>query len=215
MAEWLKSLPKPCALFAIHDIRARQVLSAAAAAAVSVPFELAVLGVDDDRVICTTSDPALSSIPTFDRSLGYAAGRLLAKLLDGCSAKRIILTSHTQVTTRFSTDTDAIADPVVARLLRHIRENLAGDLGADALSKFTYRPKHSLQLLFSKVVGTPMAEVVRRMRLSSAAQLLATTDMPVVEIAESCGFANTSHLCLRFREIYGETPYAYRRSNRV
>jgi len=210
-ADSLRGLPKPCAVFAAHDILARRVLAAAERFGIAVPDELAVLGVDNDEVMCTTSAPALSSIPTFDRSLGYAAGRALNELLCNRSHGRIIRTRHAKVVTRASTQKDAIDDPFVARTLDWIRSHLAENLSAESLAQRIGYSKHALQMRVERALGTTLGAVVRHIRLDTAESLLAETDMPVSEIAERCGYSSTSHLAMHVREAHGITPLAYRR----
>ena len=97
----------------MHDLRARKVLAATEQAQVAVPSELAVLGVDDDAVLCTISSPTLSSIPTFDRSLGYAAGRALNEILLKRARGRVIHTSLEFLTISAIILVVFLSDPVV------------------------------------------------------------------------------------------------------
>lgn len=211
LPDWIKSLPKPCALFAVHDLRARKVLAATEQAQVAVPSELAVLGVDDDAVLCTTSSPTLSSIPTFDRSLGYAAGRALNEIILGRAHGRVIRTRHTQVVTRHSTDTEAISDIFVAKALNWARRHLGDKLTAETLARHAGCSKHYLQNRTEQTLGTSLGAAVRRLRLSAAAELLTTTDQPVADIASRCGFPCVSHFAVLMRAAYGQTPLAYRK----
>ena len=64
VASWLKGLPKPIGLMACNDIRGQQVLNACRAIGVAVPDEVAVIGVDNDEVLCDLSDPPLTSVVT-------------------------------------------------------------------------------------------------------------------------------------------------------
>lgn len=211
LGKWLRKLPRPCALFAARDLRARQVLDAAEIENIAVPQDLAVLGVDDDEMMCTTAFPALSSIPTFDRSLGYSAAHLLSQMLSGKSTGGTISTRPAQVVTRTSTDADSIGDPFVARALEWIRHHLDGDLDAGAIARGIGYSKRALQYRTERSLGISLGESVKRMRLSAAKELLAGTTLPVSEVAERCGFSGTSHLSLRIRESTGMTPLIYRR----
>ena len=210
---WLKGLPRPCALLAVHDLRAREVLTAAEIANISVPSELAVLGVDNDEILCTTSSPTLSSVPTFDRSLGYAAGRALNELLLGRARGRVIRTRHTKVVTRHSTDSEVISDVFVAKALGWARNHLGEKLTADRLAISAHCSKPYLQERTELVLGITLAAAIRRLRLTTAAELLTTTDLPVSEISQRCGFACISHFAVLLKESYGLTPLAYRKRN--
>lgn len=211
----LAALPKPTALFASHDFRARQALDAATAAGVSVPRDLAVLGVDDDAAICTTVSPALSSIPTDDIRLGYAAGRVLNGLMrDPSAGGRTIRFAAHRVVARLSTDAEALSDRFVAEALRHARNHLADRLDATTLARRVGYSRHMLQLRAERALGHSLGEEIRRMRLAAAKDLVSDTDMPIADIAESCGFTSISHLAMRFRENLGLTPLAWRRRQR-
>lgn len=211
----LISLPKPCALFASHDFRARQALDAAATAGIAVPGDLAVLGVDDDTAICTTVSPALSSLPSNDFRLGYAAGRILNELLrKSAEGGRTIRFAAHRVVARLSTDIDALSDRFVANALRYARGHLAASLDAATLARRIGYSKHMLQIRAERALGHTLGEEIRRMRLTAAKELVEETDLPIADIAESCGFTSVSHLALRFRENLGATPLAWRRRAR-
>lgn len=213
LPDWLRTLPRPCALFAVHDLRARKVLAAADQAQVAVPRELAVLGVDDDAVLCTTSTPTLSSIPTFDASLGYAAGRALNEILLKRARGRVIRTRHTQVVTRHSTDDEAISDIFVSKALGWARNHLNEKLTADRLAAYVRCSKPYLQERTELALGVTLAAAIRRLRLTTATELLTTTDLPVSEISRRCGFACISHFAVLMKDVYGLTPLAYRKRN--
>ena len=210
---WLKSLPKPCAVFAARDLRAREVIDAAEEFGIAVPQEIAVLGVDNDEILCTTARPRISSIPSFDRSLGYAAGRVLNALMTGRSKGGEIRTRHANVVSRQSTETDVIDDPFVKKAITYIRLHLDDDLSARRIADSIGYSASALKEHFAHTLGTTVSETVRRLRLAGARELLTGTSLPIEEIALRCGFSCTSHLCLRMREAEGITPLVYRRQH--
>ena len=71
--------------------------------------------------------------------------------------------------------------------------------------------KHMLQIRARRALGRTLGEEIRQMRLSAARDMVSETDIPVADIAESCGFTSVSHLALRFREAFGATPLSLRR----
>ena len=208
----LRTLKRPCALFAVHDFRARQALDAAEDIGISVPSDLAILGVDDDTILCETASPAISSLATGDMRLGYAAGRILSQLISR-SAKggRVIRFASHHVVTRRSTDADAIPDLLVSDALRYARSHLNGKLDATRLARQFNYSGHMLQLRAEKALGHSLGIEIRQMRLSAAEDLVSETDLPIADIAEQCGFTSVSHLSLRFKEAYGKTPLVWRK----
>lgn len=211
LAARLAALEKPCALFASHDFRAREAIDAASTAGIAVPRDLAVLGVDNDIAICTTVSPAISSLPTNDERLGYAAGRVLNELLRNGGGGRTIRFAAQRVVTRVSTDADALEDRFVADAIRYARAHLADRLDAATLARRIGYSKRMLQLRAERALGHTLGEEIRQMRLAAAKELVAETSLPIADIAQECGFTSTSHLALRFRESLGMTPLDWRR----
>ena len=64
---------------------------------------------------------------------------------------------------------------------------------------------------FRRAHGETMGETLRRVRAKRAASLLASTPMPLAEVAWTAGFADQSHFCRVFLSQSGMTPLAYRR----
>ena len=81
LAKWLRQLPKPVGVFACYDARAQQVLEACQLARLQVPDEVAVLGVDNDEVLCELCSPPLSSVLPNARRIGFEAAELLARMM--------------------------------------------------------------------------------------------------------------------------------------
>lgn len=211
LTHWLATLPHPTALFVAHDVRARQVLTAANAVQLNVPQDIAVVSVDNDELLCETATPPLSSIPTSDISLGYACGRALEELIKRRASGRTIFTRHTRVICRASSDITALRDPFVAKALSWARNHLSDDITTDDIAVGIGYSKRLLQARTQKALGTSLGREIRKMRLSAAAELLSNTDMPIYAIADACGFSNVSHLSMRFAKVHGMTPLAYRR----
>ena len=212
ICSFLRCLTKPTAVFCAHDIMARKVLSAANDLNIAVPQELAILGVDNDEVFCTTVSPALSSIPTRDHELGYDAGRILEELLTGRSqGGRIIRFRNTRIISRRSTDADVLSDPFVARALTYARHHLADKLDLPTIARHVGYSSRMLQIRAERTLGHPIPEEIRHIRLAAALELIRETDEPIALIAAECGFTSTSHMSQRVKEATGLTPLVLRR----
>jgi LacI family transcriptional regulator len=121
---WLRSLPKPVGIMACNDVRGRQVLEASTVGKMPVPDEVAVVGVDDDQLLCELSNPSLSSVVLNAEHGGYRAAELLDKLMSRRkTAPQRIEVDPLWVVTRQSTDVVAVEDQEVATALRFIRQN--------------------------------------------------------------------------------------------
>ena len=213
LIRWISDLPRGTAIFAAHDLRARQILLAADEAGLNVPNDFALLGVDNDAVICETASPALSSIPTDNRGDGVLAARLLEDMIVRGARGTIVTTRHTSVITRASTDIDAVTDPFVAQALDWARRHLAAKLDAETLAEKIHYSSQLLRIRAKNALGTTLAEEIRRIRLKTAVDLIVNSEKPIAEIAEACGFTGASHLGLRIREAYGKTPLELRRQS--
>lgn len=211
LVRWLKSLPKPCGLYAVHDLRARHVLLAAREAGIGVPDELSVLGTDNDEIICETASPDLSSIDSEDERLGRDMAKALDELLADRRRGGETVTRHRHVVERVSTEANAIADPFVAQAIRFVRAHLSEHpCTSDIARHIGYSPR-LLQFRAKRCLGTTLGDEIRKIRLTAALDLLASSGKSISTIADECGYAGVSHLCMTVKKETGLTPLAYRR----
>src|SRR5436853_591471 len=108
MARWLRPQKKPVELLAGDDTRAREVLDACRLAGLHVPEEIAVLGVNDDELICEMANPPLSCIVHYARRIGFEAAAMLDRLMQGKKVVADLVIDPLGVKTRQSTDLLAI-----------------------------------------------------------------------------------------------------------
>src|SRR5205807_1950764 len=126
LADWLRRGPEPLGVLACDDAQALRVLGAAQIAGLDVPGELAVVGVGNDRVLCTLADPPLTSIDLNTEQIGYEAAALLDRLLQRRRLPRRPLRAELPprgLVVRRSSDVLALADPEVTAAVRFIHEN--------------------------------------------------------------------------------------------
>lgn len=74
---------------------------------------------------------------------------------------------------------------------------------------FHYHPNY-ISALIKQYTGSPLHQYIKNIRISKAADLLASTDLAICEVALSCGFYDTSHLIRCFKDATGITPQQYR-----
>lgn len=67
------------------------------------------------------------------------------------------------------------------------------------------------QRSFSNLLHSSPMQYVARRRVSAAAELLISTDLPILEIGLRCGLENPSYFTKQFKEITGMTPSEYRK----
>jgi LacI family transcriptional regulator len=179
-----------------------------------VPDEVAVLGVDNDEVICESSEPPLSSISCNMELVGYAAAELLDRLMIENSNDRcdVILTPPGAVVKRASTDTLAIDDPKAAAAVQFVRDNLCKQIGVAELSRSIDASRRWVEQAFQRWLGCTPHEYITRMRVERAQMLLSSqVSLPMTEVARRCGFPNAKRLRAIFHQYTGMTPTEFRR----
>ena len=179
------------------------------------PKQVAVLGVDNDPLLCELADPPLSSIICNTRRTGFEAASLLDRMMSG---ERIgatpILVQPQGIRTRQSTDILAINDPEIASALRYIRENaLLGINVSDVLRQIPLS-RRVLENRFRKELGRTPHEEITRLKLERVKELLVATDFSLADIAQRTGFEHIEYLSVFFRKSTGMPPGQYRQSMR-
>jgi LacI family transcriptional regulator len=210
--EWLRSLRKPCGVFALCDEWARSLARYARAAHLRVPEDLALIGVDNDIFECEIEAPMLSSVAVPWHSFGEAAARLVQLGLRGQpAAVQSVLIPPLDVVVRRSSDTLAIADPLVLAAVRWIHDNYAARVTVPAIASAIRTTRQRLERRFRQKLGRTVLEEIRRTRVEAARRLLSTTQLPLIDIARRSGFTTAALLSVAFGREVGVSPGAYRR----
>ncbi len=211
LATWLHGLPKPAAIMACNDLRAHQVISAAQAAGLLVPEEVAVLGVNNDTIRCELGDPPLSSVATNAFQSGYLAADWLSQMMEGHQIPQPdARVEPVGVVSRHSTDILAIDDRNVAAALSFIREHACHGITVQQVLKHAFGSRSQLEKKFRLHLGrSPQAEI-RRVQMAKIRQLLFETKFPMKKIAELTGFEHVEYMCVVFKRLTGDSPGAYR-----
>ena len=210
---WLRSLPKPIGIMACNDFRGQHVLEACREIKLSVPEQVAVIGVDNDHVICDFCQPPLTSVVPAAERIGYEAAKTLDRLMNGESLESPHRTvSPLGIAARQSTDILAIDDQDVVAALKIIRDQACQGLTVERILREVPIARSSLERRFRKYVGrSPQAEI-RDVQLKRARRLLRETDLPLAQIAERTGFKHSEYFSVVFKRETGQTPGKYRDS---
>ncbi len=211
LGEWLAGLPKPVGVFACYDFQGRLVLDACRRENLPVPDEVAVVGVDDDELLCELADPPLSSVIPDTHRTGYEAAALLDRLMSGGTVEpRAHLIAPLGVASRRSSDIVAVDDPAVSAALRFIRDRAATGICVKDVLNAVPVSRRLLEYRFKTLVGhTPHQEIIRT-RIDRVKSLLRETDLPLEKIAALCGFPHVEYLSAAFRRESGIPPGQYR-----
>jgi LacI family transcriptional regulator len=215
LADWLAALPKPVGVMACNDIRGRQVIQACRLAGLEVPDEVAVVGVDNDELLCELCTPALSSVVPDTRRIGLEAGAMLDALMDGRPPPPApVFVPPLGVVGRGSTDLLPGADPEVIAAVRYIREHACDGIDVSAVLARVRCSRSTLERAFARSLGrSPKAEI-NRVRVERIKQLLTETDYPLARVAAMTGFEHPEYLSVFFLREAGQTPGSYRDAGR-
>ncbi len=209
---WLRSLPKPVGILACNDGLGRKVVDACQQTNLAVPEEVAVIGVDNDALLCELCNPPLSSVVPNSERIGYEAAALLDRLMAGGRPPRQQwLIPPLGVATRQSTDVLAIDDPDFTAAVRYIREQACRGISVRDVLEQTPQSRTVLERKFRKYLGhSPQAEI-RAVQLRRVQQLLVETHLPLDRIAALTGYQHAEYLSVVFKRATGQTPGHFRR----
>lgn len=215
LRRWLREIPKPVGVMACYDIRGQQVLDACRSEALAVPGEVAVIGVDNDELLCDLASPPLSSVVPNPHRAGYEAAALLDRMMAG---KRVPAAAHLiaprGIAGRQSTDVLAVDDRDIARAVQFIREEACRGIGVGDLLRVVPLSRRVLEQRFRRLLGRTPREEILHVRLSRVKQLLAETELPLYAIAERTGFEHVEYLSVVFKREMRVTPSRWREDAR-
>lgn len=215
LEEWLLSLPKPIALFACDDSFALQVSEICKINNIQIPGDIALLGVDNDELICNLSDPPISSIVLEIEKGGYEAGRLIHRLINGKKEEPFnIVINPVRVEERGSTDKYNISDKYILAIIRHIEAGFTSEILISDLINMVPLSRRNLEMKFKNETGTSIYQFVLNCRTEYFAHLLLTTDRPLFDIALESGFSDSKNISRVFKKIKGYSPAEYRKKFR-
>ncbi|MCA9041049.1 MAG: XylR family transcriptional regulator [Planctomycetaceae bacterium] len=216
LAKWISALPQPTGIFACYDFMGQQILDVCRELDISVPEQIAVLGVDNDQRLCRLCSPPLSSIIPDTRATGYAAAELLDELMHSPTRKRTspvqILIPPQGIAERLSSDIYASDDDELVSALQFIREHACEGITVNDVLRQVPLSRRALEARCQKLTGrTPHAEITR-IKLERAKRLLSQTTLTLNEVARRSGFSQAEYLSVAFKKLTGQTPGQFRNS---
>jgi LacI family transcriptional regulator len=211
LAEWLKSLPRPCGIFAANDATAAEVCTMASSFGISIPDELAVIGVDDDPIICERTKPSLSSIRVDFEQGGYICAELLDRRIHDPHFTQASFTYGTVlVARRGSTRRMACMDRRVVKALEYIRKNACEGIGTTDVAAVMDVSRRMAEAIFRRKLNRSIHEEIVLARLERAKLLLCNPRHDISSIAGLCGWSSESVLRKTFKERFGVSMREWR-----
>lgn len=212
LATWLKALPKPVAILAAMDSRAHQVIALCVELGLRVPQDVAVLGIDNDELLCNGSTPTISSIRRDTEACGFMAAQMLDRLMRKETRKRETMRYGVrEIVTRDSTQPEAVStDPVVQRARDFIRINAGTGIGVPDIVRHLSVSRRLAEMRFRAVCGHSLHDEIQNSRLERVERLLKETNLPLTEVCTRCGYTTDVHLRRIFKRRFGCSMREYR-----
>lgn len=212
---WLNSLPKPLGVFSASDHYAGEILELCAANGIEVPQSLAVIGVDNDALICDFTNPPLTSIFPDHERMGVLAAQALNKMMRASHAPPAhhIFSKDKTIVERESTRTVVPAAHLVEETIRFIKANVTKKLSTEDVVKHLGISRRLADLRLRQLQGETVAGLVQRIKLEEVARWLRTSNVSCIKIAHACSYDNPKHLSNAFKRHFGISMIDYRKNN--
>ncbi|WP_158837353.1 DNA-binding transcriptional regulator [Polaribacter sp. L3A8] len=212
--KWLKSLPKPIGILCCNDDFGQMLIRACSMGNIKIPYEVAVLGIDNDQLLCNLTHPKLSSIARNHTKAAFSACKILDKMMNNeVIDNYIIPTEPLDVVVRTSTDIIACNDKEVIKALHYIRNNIHLNISVTQVVNATNISRRSLYSRFKEVTKNTIYDEIQLQKLKKFKDLLRNKNLSVKEIAYSLGFDDATHISRWFSNIEGIAPLKWRNEN--
>ena len=213
LADWLRSLKKPCGIFAVNDRRAKFLLEACRACGIPVPEQIKVIGVDNDEIVCECARPTLTSVaPDFVKA-GFVAAEALDRLMDGRKTARHLTAGVRGIVERISASDLSGSSSRVSRALELIRQKAIVGITVPMVAQAVGCSVRLLEKDFRSVTGHSIVDETNRIRLAKVQELLRNTLMDEDAVAAASGFGSGAYLRNLFRKRFGLTMRAWRQQH--
>lgn len=212
LIRFLEGLPPETAIFACDDNEGIRVSELCSVSSISIPQDVAILGVDDDQTICGLADPPLSSIALDIVQGGYEAATQIDHYLSGRSDRlEDVVVRPIRITERTSSNILSIRDREVAKAIRFIHDHATQPLSVmDVVAQVPLSRRH-LEVRFKRATRQTIQKYIMKYRVDKLAHLLLTGDRPITELSDEMGFVSPKNLSRQFRSVLGVSPQEYRR----
>ena len=214
LIEWLRGLPKPIGIMAVDDAHANDLAEACREAGIGVPDSVAIVGINNDDLLCESAWPPLSSVECDFMRMGFLAAKTLDQMFSGDPLARdeqLIELPPVRVHQRMSSEMLAVDNADVADAIRYIREHACDPCNVSDVLRVVPVARRTLERQFLDRMGRSLHDEVSRVRVDTAKQLLLQADLSVEDIARRCGFSTLSSFGRFFNDLTGTSPAAYRR----
>lgn len=202
---------RPSGVFCCNDTTARATIDAMVLGGLHVPNDFAVVGVDNDELLCLIGTVPMSSVDIRGEVVGETAARSLMSWMEGGSIPpAITLVPPSRVIVRASSDTNATDDPVVLRTIVAMQDHGCRDIMLKHIEELVGQSRRTIERAFRDRLGRSPAKELERLRVERATSLLLDTRLTSAEIADRVGFVSEQRMRRVFLRRFGMSPLQFR-----
>lgn len=212
LIDWIENLPKPIAIFACDDNQGSILLQACNVCGVKMPSEVAIIGVDNDEVLCNMSAPSLSSINIDIEGGGYDTAKMAARMkADPSYRGEDIVLRPMNIVPRMSSNIFATRDSAILTALQFISANIDHKIMVKDVLEQVPLSRRLLEQRFLKETGSTLYQYITQLRMDRFAQLLLESNDSIANIAVRMEEDDTKSISRRFLAVKGCTPSEFRK----
>jgi LacI family transcriptional regulator len=213
IVNWLKQLSLPLAIMSCADDWSQLIVEAAKILDLRIPEDIAILGVDNDELICELANPPLSSIKQDSETIGFEAAYLLdQRIKKGKVPIKNIVGAPINVVVRQSTDILAVKDISLVKALNFINGNTnKWPLHVNAVANAANTSRRVLEKKFQQQLGITIGRRINQVRINTICERLINTEESIKEISYSLGFSSCTNFSSFFKKYKKVSPLTYRR----
>ena len=216
LLQWLRDLPKPAAIMVAYDVGALRVLEMCREGGLSVPDQVAIIGVEGDSTLCETSRPSLSCITPDNYYEGILAASAFEKLLRRASSRpSVTLCRRKDLHLRESTRPTKPAASLIRRAEEYIAKNVNHRITAIDVAAHLGVSRQLVELRFRESGTSTLAGTIRALRLKEVRRQILSSNLSISAIANNCGWSNVNHLTNAFKRQFGISMSALRKQSKL
>jgi AraC family transcriptional regulator len=155
-----------------------------------------------EQILLATKDELERGNPC-GRLYGETAAQMLALHL---------LSKHCTINPRIADYRHGLSKSTLRCVVDYIETNLNQEISLESLSSLADLSSYHFLRLFKQSTGETPLQFIIRCRMEKAKELLAQTDLSVLEIALEVGYESPNHFIHLFKRFTSVTPSHYRKS---
>jgi len=215
LGQQLAALPHPVGVLTFSDEWGLRVLEACSRAGLRVPEDIAVLGINNNTLVCESLAVPLSSVVLDMEQWAYTACAKLDRLMDGESTPATMtLFPSSGIISRQSTDVLAVEHKDVKAAAHFIAEHYHESISVDDVVAATRMTRSGLKRAFKTHLRRSISDEVQRVRMLHIKRLLVDTDWTIETIAHEVGLGGVRQLYQIFERTELITPRQFRMQQR-